>query len=341
MSIPLADSAAIAKAYREGAAWISLDSELTLLRVRGGDARSYLQRLVSADVRRCNAEQGVPCTLMTHKGKLLGAFDLYCEGGEGEGFWLLLERAVLEQVREQLQKLVILEDVVVEEVGERVATLQGAGATPLLAQVAGLEAHALSDYGEHAVLSSPRLPGVTLLRRDRSLAGGWDCVAAEEELQKLQAEVLAAGAHEVSLEESEPYRVEGGFPRFGVDVTHDHMPPEAGFDAAISYDKGCYAGQEVVARIRTYGHVNKKLRRLWVRGDQVPSVGDKIVSERALGEVTSVAQVPAVSSDEIKIVALGYVRLKGGELGSHVRILSAAGELTAEVAPLRESLTDE
>ena len=94
-------------------------------------------------------------------------------------------------------------------------------------------------------------------------------------------------------------------PRWGMDMDENTIPNEAGLEKrAINYDKGCYIGQETIARIKTYGHVNRQLVQMAFTGQDVPARGDKIVADvREVGQVTS-----AVFSSRLgKPLALGYV----------------------------------
>ena len=105
----------------------------------------------------------------------------------------------------------------------------------------------------------------------------------------------------------------------------------ASYDAAISYDKGCYAGQEVVARIRTYGHVNKLLRRIRLDGDHVPCAGDPVIlEEREIGTITSASRSPTTGNG----VALAYVRHKVASVGTRVTVTSREGSLGGVIEPL-------
>jgi folate-binding protein YgfZ len=110
----------------------------------------------------------------------------------------------------------------------------------------------------------------------------------------------------ISVEALEVLRIEAGVPKWGVDMDETSIPNEAGLEArAISYDKGCYIGQETIARIKTYGHVNRRLVQIALAGERVPARGDKFFVEgREAGQVTS-----AVRSSRLgKPLALGYVR---------------------------------
>ena len=104
----------------------------------------------------------------------------------------------------------------------------------------------------------------------------------------------------------EVLRIEAAVPRWGADMDENTIPNEAGIEArAISYDKGCYIGQETIARIRMYGHVNRQLVQMGLTGENMPARGDRIlVEEREVGQVTSAARSTRLG----KPLALGYVR---------------------------------
>jgi folate-binding protein YgfZ len=101
-------------------------------------------------------------------------------------------------------------------------------------------------------------------------------------------------------------RIEAGIPKWGMDMDETTIPNEAGLESrAISYEKGCYIGQETIARIKTYGHVNRQLVQLSVVSDQSSVRGEKILSgDREIGIVTSAARSNRLG----KTLALGYVR---------------------------------
>ena len=110
----------------------------------------------------------------------------------------------------------------------------------------------------------------------------------------------------INVETLEVLRIEAAVPQWGVDMDESTIPNEAGLEArAISYDKGCYIGQETIARIKTYGHVNRRLVQMALTGESLPSRGEKLLVEgREAGQVTSAARSARLG----KLLALGYVR---------------------------------
>ena len=116
----------------------------------------------------------------------------------------------------------------------------------------------------------------------------------------------------------EVLRVEAAVPKWGAEMDENTIPNEAGLEKrAINYDKGCYIGQETIARIKTYGHVNRQLIQCKVEGVEVPEGGAKIfVDARDVGQVTS-----AVHSTRLgKPVALGYVQREFAKVGTELEI---------------------
>jgi folate-binding protein YgfZ len=119
----------------------------------------------------------------------------------------------------------------------------------------------------------------------------------------------------------ETARIEAGQPRFGQDYGPDHFPQETGLEpAAVAYDKGCYLGQEVVARIHYRGGVNRHLRGLEIEGDEVPEAGTEIrLDDRAVGTLTSVARSPRFE----RTLGLSILHRRGSDPGTEVTVGAA------------------
>jgi folate-binding protein YgfZ len=136
------------------------------------------------------------------------------------------------------------------------------------------------------------------------------------------SDLAAAGVPPLDAETFEALRIEAGVPRFGADITEKVLAPETGQQArAISYRKGCYIGQEIVARIDARGHTNRTLAGFWLGPGPLPPPGANVEADgRSVGYVTSAALSPTWSG---RPIALGYVRREHGAAGTPVTIAGA------------------
>ena len=142
----------------------------------------------------------------------------------------------------------------------------------------------------------------------------------------LFAAVRVAGGRAVGYQALEWARIEAGIPRFGVDMDETNLPPEAGLERdAISYTKGCYTGQETIARLRTYGQVSKALRGLVLPESitALPVRGDVLTRDgRDVGKITCAIRSPRLERN----IALGYVRKECNAPGTELHVRRASGE---------------
>jgi folate-binding protein YgfZ len=148
---------------------------------------------------------------------------------------------------------------------------------------------------------------------------------------KLISATRAVGGRACGWEALEIARIEAGIPRFGQDMDESNLPPEAGLEErAISYSKGCYIGQEIIARIRTYGQVTKTLRGLKLTDGlkSLPKKGDKLHrGDQEIGYVTSAIASPTLKSN----IALAYLRREANTSGTELTVRTDDGESRAVV----------
>jgi folate-binding protein YgfZ len=156
--------------------------------------------------------------------------------------------------------------------------------------------------------------------------------------EKLRAQAGLLGGGLCGWRAWELARVESGLPRFGVDMDESNLAPETGIEGrAISYSKGCYIGQEVIARIRTYGQVAKSLCGLRLGNDasRLPRRGEKLFrGGNEVGYITSAVESPRWGGR----LALGFIRREHRAVGTELTVVSPDGTPTAIVValPFRE-----
>lgn len=311
--------------FREGAALVELPGRTTL-RLSGPDSPAFLQGLVTNDVLRLPAGSGCDALFLTPKGKLRAVTTVLALPDA-----LLLDAPA--ELRERLREIlgtylpfhpsVGLAD---ETDATAVLHLEGprAGETLRSAGAAQLPA----DPGDHAA-AELRGAAVRLVAASRAGEPGWDLRTEPPAVAGLLALLAERGAVPVPGEALDAARVEAGIPWWGRELGDDVLPDEAGLTkSAVSYTKGCYVGQETVARLRTYGHVNRNLVGLVLDEDAFAASGDEVrAAQTRIGGVTSAT----LSARLGRWVALAYVRREHAAPGTRLEVLGASGGSGATV----------
>ncbi|HEY7700421.1 MAG TPA: glycine cleavage T C-terminal barrel domain-containing protein [Vicinamibacteria bacterium] len=313
------------RAAMEGA--LALDrSHLATVAARGKDRESFLQNMLSNDVRSLAPFTGIPAAFLTNKGKLVSDLLVFkCE----DAFLLQMERERAEPFRKALDRYIISEDVVLESLAETEATfsLEGPKASGILAELAGIPSAELDGLAHlHFRLLAPGEWKARVVAQRRELTPRFDVSADPKAAKRLLEDVLERGALLGGEEVREARRIEASRPRFGVDMDESHLPLEAGLDEAISFHKGCYIGQEYVVRLAHRGHVNRKLSGLKVAGNAPPAPGTPVMrGPEEAGAVTSSAFSPAFGCP----LALAYLKRGHWEPGTEVTVAGAAATVSS------------
>jgi folate-binding protein YgfZ len=195
----------------------------------------------------------------------------------------------------------------------------------------------LEPHASHAAqftfkeISSSSSLSLLLVRENRTGVPGWDLRVPSSLSKEIFSSLLFSGARPATPAEFESRRIAAGIPLWGAELTEAVLPDEAGLRERgfISENKGCYLGQEIVARIKTYGHVNRLLVRLGVTGG-VPRAGERIFFE---GEECGVITSATAGGAPGGAVALAYVKRDRAAAGTALTVSSLAGTLSASVAP--------
>jgi glycine cleavage system T protein len=303
-----------------------------LVRVTGADRQRFLHAMVSNDTASLQPGQGCYATFLTNKGKMVADFMVYADV---DAYLLDLEPHVVRPFLEAIEWFVISEEVAFHDETAQwgLLSLQGPRTAELLALVLGHEVPELPPYG-HTLCHLARHQ-VRLVRRSHTGEPGYQLLAPLARLPDLWQALWqyhdTCEARAVGLEALEVLRIEAGIPVYGRDMTDDTIPVEANLTEAISYSKGCYIGQEVIARLEARGHVNRKLVGLLLSGTALPAPGAKIVSpEREAGWITSATYSPARQQN----VALGYVRREVWAPGTQLEVQTPGTTISATVVDL-------
>jgi folate-binding protein YgfZ len=282
--------------------------------VHGPDAAEYLQSQVTNDTEQVGVGSGVYAALLDRKGHLQADMRIL-RTGEDE-FLVDTETATGPRLLKHLSMYKIGRRVEVEETSRALLPLVGPGSY----EVTGLAPGDEHDFTEAPIAGAPCLVVAT--------AFGLDVITEPGSRDEVRAQLEADRAIPVSGEAAEILRVERGRPRFGLEMTEANMPAEAGIvDRAVSFTKGCYIGQEPVARLHYKGRPNRHLRGLRPKGPVAH--GDAVrLGDREIGRIGTAVLSPATGR-----IALSILR-KEAEPGATVLVESEGGEVEAEVVEL-------
>lgn len=312
-----------------GAGLIDLGARGRLL-LDGRDTSSFLHALVSNDVEALKPGDGVYATYLTPQGRMISDLEIY---RLSDSFLVDVPPDRLASLAERLEAAIFAEDVRVGDASAAIAEFGviGAQAGPLLAAAMALETEALAGLG---LLQHVNSPDGFIARSGDALLPTFKIFVPTERKEAVRRRVAAQGIAPMSATLAEALRIEAGRPRFGVDMTEDTIPLEAGLlERGISTTKGCYVGQEIVVRIlhRGTGQPARRLVRLSLEGaaDRVTSGARLLNGDREVGRLTSVAVSPTTS----RPIALGYVPRDLAEVGTQVTVGGAEG-VTATIAGL-------
>lgn len=311
---------------REGAGVSDL-SHRGKLRISGPDTLKFIQGMISNDVVGLLEGRSVYATLLTVKGRMITDMTVY---KDTEGLLIDLEPGMAEQIGSYLSKYRLSYKAVIEDLTESLALLaiNGPDAAELLTASLGIEAPGPGEFkGQDWGGSELIIAGV-----DRTGTGGVDVYVPADTAPALWDALLGATTGfptgPVGLDALEMLRVAAVIPRYGVDMTEATIPLEAGLDKAINYEKGCYVGQEVVARIHWRGHVNWCLVGFVIEGDGMPVAGDELQRDgKKVGYITSSAAPPGSG----RVISMGYIRRELSETGTEVSLLTHGKTATARV----------
>jgi folate-binding protein YgfZ len=307
MGAAVAESAAADRLVTEAVGLVDR-SERGKLALTGSQAKELVSGQVSNDIEALSPGTGCYAALLTNKGKMLADLRALDTGGE---LWLDTERVALQALFDSLRRGAVGWDAQLHKrtLEQALLSLVGPGAAQAVGGPVG---------AEHANRRA-QLGGADVLLVATDL--GVDVVCAAEDADRVRG---ALDVPEVPEAAAEVVRVESGRPRYGVDLDDATIPQEAGLnDRAVSFTKGCYVGQETVARLHYRGKPNRHLRGLRLSAP-VPTGTPLVLGEREVGRVGS-----SLVSPRHGAIALALVRREAG-VGDEL----AAGDARAVVSEL-------
>ena len=296
------------------------------LRVSGGDRVRFLHGMVTNDVKGLRDGQGIYSAMITAQGQTLADLKVYRRPTD---FLLDTGPGLAEEVRAALDRYLIADDVQIDDVTEATSLLLVSGplSADVVGEVLGADVSGLPEYG------SAQCGSATVVRSDDTGERGFLLFVEPVEARRLWAGIqeLGLSVRPVGQRAFSVLRMEAGVPVYGLDIEKRYTPIESGIAHAVSLDKGCYIGQEVISKMTFRGKPRRHLVGFVLAGDVPPTPGDTVmVDGRDAGHATS----GLLSLSLNQIIAFGYVKRDLNRPGTKVQIASNARRLEGEVVGL-------
>jgi folate-binding protein YgfZ len=313
------DPAAEYRAVRATAGLVDLGFR-TLVRVTGSDRVAFLQGMLTNDVASLAPGHGCPALLLTIQGRVTADVRVLAAD---DGVLLDVDVRMRTELVEALEKLLVADDVELAAPVSPVALVGVEG--PDAERLVGV---ALAPYA-HAAVTLAGIP-VRAQRASEVRGAGVVLHVPADAAPRVWDAIIAAGATPCGMEALEGRRIEVGVPRVGLDMDGSTLALEVPVDDAISASKGCYLGQEVVARGTARGHVNRRLTALRLDGPEPPRGSPLVRDGKDVGHLTSVGRAFGAGS----LAALGFVRREHWAPGTELAVRHGHAVTIARVAAL-------
>ena len=295
----------------------------------GPDRHRYVNAILTSNVRDLRPGQGTVGLLLNPQGHILAEVETFAR----EESILASSHAVIrERTFATFDKFIIMDDVILEDVTDSTGSLDLAGphVAALLVEF-GVRKFVDWPLLAHEEINVGQIP-CRLVRRELAGNPAATLITGREHLPTVWHELAVGvrnhGGRPAAMEALNSIRLECGIPWFGLDYDDKQIPHEAGLEHShINYEKGCYTGQEIVERVRSRGHVNRRLTELRFSASEALAPGTKLLYEgNEIGSVTSSAFSPRLG----QAIGLGYLRREQSAVGTRI---DAAGIPAEVIAP--------
>lgn len=298
------DAVAEYNAFESSAVVAACWGPRTLLKLTGDDRHKWLHNFCTNDIKSLQPGSGCEAFFTNVKARVLGYGFVFATG---DALWIETVGGQEDVLFTHFDRYIITEDVEVHRLGESHSQLLVAGPKMAARMEGNCSVSVESLEPMQNIAASLAGVDVGLRRVDVTRQPGLliNCLTTDQ--QNIWDHLCENAFVPVGSAAIEARRIEAVFPHYGIDITEDHIAPEVGRNsAAISYNKGCYLGQEPIARLDAMGHTNKELRGIAFESNPAAKIGDAITKDDGsdIGILTSIAPIPGIE----KTVALGYVK---------------------------------
>jgi len=314
-------------AVRTTAGLIDL-SDRAKVTVRGSDRTSFLDGLVTVDVKALGPGMSTYGLVLTDRSRVVGDLRIYAFE---DRYVLDVDAGQAGPLLAYIQKFLVSDDVILEDFGATMhIEVHGPDAGPILSSVVSADVRGLPPDRYVSLRVERRLEGIAS-RVDGVGEPGYAVWAAGDALTALWSRLVDRGVTPIGRDAFEALRIEAGRPRIGAEMGEATLALEVAPAGAISFSKGCYVGQEIVARGTYQGHMNRRLYGLQVDGDVPPVRGDVVRTDiKEVGAVTSGAWSPTLG----RVIALALLRTENVSADAELSIDRGGWDLRAGVHSL-------
>lgn len=290
----------------------------------GEDRVRWLNGMVTNNIRDLAVNHGNYSLLLSAQGRILGDLVAY---NRGEYILVTTELSQITAVSEFFDRYIIMDDVEVTDVSDKLTALSVAGPqSRLVLAKAGFD---IPEMQPGEVLDADwNNIGLSIARGLGTRGESYDIWFHPDNVAPLWDALASSGATPAGYQALEWLRILNGIPRYGVDMTERYLPQETGQTRALHFAKGCYIGQEIVERIRSRATIHRIFGGLEVEGPAPAPLTPVLAAEKKVGEITSAATIPVGGA--AKTFALGYLRVEANTPGNQVQV----GEASAKVSAL-------
>jgi len=331
MPVCYGDATQESRQVRAGAGIVDL-SYYGAIRIGGSEAAAFLHNLVTNDVKAMKSGEGFRAAFLTGHGKIRALCRILRFDDQ---YLIITDPQTHEKVYKYIFPFSYAGDFKVEDVSDnyRMLSIQGPKSLLVLKEVCFEPVPELQE--SHFVSTLIAGQKVLILRAAHSVEGGYDILVSSSGLKDAWEFLLLKGEfHSITpfgQSALETLRIEAGIPLYGIDVDENNMMLESGLADAVSFNKGCYTGQEAVAMATYRGHVSKRITGLVIKGDSIPSAGDRILKgEKEVGHITSPVYSDRVGSP----ISLALIKYGSFDSGTDLTIESSSGALDAKTVEL-------
>jgi folate-binding protein YgfZ len=319
-------------AVRVGAGGLLDLSARGRIRVSGSEAVQFLNGLITNDMKTLENNRWMSAVFPNVQGRLMAAVRVIRvdDKQQGPAFILDTEPETHARVLQTIERYTLAGDFHVTDVTADTAllSLQGIQATEVLRRTFGANVDP-QPYGVQPIENQYQ---IVVIRATHTGEDGFDLFVEASTAVAIWQELVGAGAEPVGFEALEILRIEAGIPRHGVDIDETLVVSETNLDDAISFTKGCYVGQEIIARIKYRGHVAKKITGVLFddKVDLAPGTIVRASDDKEIGRLTSTTYSPQLRST----VALALLKYQYLADSTPVNVLVDGSKLEGRVAEL-------